>query len=61
MAVEKARHQYLILDPAQKEKIILAYVDLAATKAVPRRSGPAAAADQPHQQTPNKTVPPPKK
>jgi purine nucleosidase len=61
VAAEKGKHQYLILDPTQKEKIILAYVDLAATKYVPRRRGPAAAADQPDQQAPNKTVPPPKK
>jgi hypothetical protein len=49
------------LDPAQKEKIILAYVELAITKPVPRRFGKAAAADDQEQQPPPKTVPPPKK
>lgn len=58
---EKGNHQYLILDPAQKEKIILAYVELAITKPVPRRFGKAAAADDQEQQPPPKTVPPPKK
>ena len=38
-AAEKGNHQYLIVDPAQKEKIVLAYADLAtATKTVPRDS-----------------------
>jgi hypothetical protein len=59
---EKGSHQYLIVDPAQKEKIILSYIELATAKAVPRRFGRgAAAADQPEQQPPPKTVPPIKK
>jgi purine nucleosidase len=61
-AAEKGTHQYLIVDAAQKEKIVLAYSDLAATKAVPRRFGRgAAAADQQDQQAQPKTVPPVKK
>jgi hypothetical protein len=63
-AAEKGNHQYLIVDPAQKEKIVLAYADLATAKAVPRRfgKGAAAVADQPDEQTPPpKTVPPVKK
>ena len=42
------RHQYLIPDPSQKEKILAAYVELASTKQVarPQRFRPPAAADQ---------------
>jgi hypothetical protein len=58
----KGNHQYLIADPAQKDKILLEYVELATTKYVPRRFGkPVAAADDPEQQPPPKTVPPTKK
>lgn len=32
------RHKYLIADPAQKERVLQAYVELASTKPVPRRS-----------------------
>jgi hypothetical protein len=62
LPTEKGNHQYLIADPAQKDKIIQAYVELATTKFVPRRFGKAAAAaDDQEQQQPPKTVPPPKK
>jgi hypothetical protein len=57
---EKGNHQYLMMDPAQKEKIVLAYVDLATTKYVPRQRFGKAAADQ-QQQTPPGITPPPKK
>jgi hypothetical protein len=62
VANEKGNHQYLMVDPAQKEKIIQAYVELATTKPVPRRFGKAAAAaDDQEQEPPPKTVPPAKK
>jgi len=51
-ASEKGKHQYLVADPAQKEKILAAYVELASAKPVPRRMRPPDAADaaQPPQQ-----------
>jgi inosine-uridine nucleoside N-ribohydrolase len=57
-ASEKGNHRYLIVDPEQKEKITLAYVDLASAKPEgPRRfRGPQAPEDQPA-----KPVTPPKK
>jgi hypothetical protein len=58
---EKGNHQYLMVDAAQKEKVTLAYVELATTKFVPRRFGKAAAADVEDPQAPPKTVPPTKK
>jgi hypothetical protein len=42
-ASEKGKHQYLILDPAQKEKIIKTYVELASAKPVPPRRRPVEA------------------
>lgn len=57
------KHQYLIFDPAQKDKILTAYVDLASAKPVVRqrfrpadKAAAAAAADDPA----NKVVVPPK-
>jgi inosine-uridine nucleoside N-ribohydrolase len=53
-ASEKGNHQYLIADPAQKDKIMLAYIELASAKPEPvRRFRPPNA-----QQDPNKTAPP---
>ena len=37
VASEKGRHQYLVVDPAQKEKIIATYVELASAKPTPPR------------------------
>jgi hypothetical protein len=53
-AAEKGNHQYLVADPAQKEKIILAYIELATAKPVPRggRRGPVAADQQQQQEQP---------
>jgi hypothetical protein len=42
-ASDKGRHQYLVFDPSQKEKILAAYVELASAKPAPRRRPPAAA------------------
>jgi hypothetical protein len=54
-AAEKGAHQNLVVDPAQKEKIVKAYVELASAKPVIRRGrGPAV------QETPP-PPPPPKK
>jgi hypothetical protein len=40
-AAEGGSHQYLVLDPAQKDKILSAYVELASAKPeVRRRFGP---------------------
>jgi len=52
IASDKGRHQYLVADPEQKEKILAAYVELASAKPVPRRRPSDAAADaaQPPQQ-----------
>jgi inosine-uridine nucleoside N-ribohydrolase len=36
-ASEKGRHQYLVVDPAQKEKVLAAYVELASAKPAPPR------------------------
>jgi purine nucleosidase len=36
-AAEKGNHRYLIVDPAQKEKITLAYIELASAKPEPPR------------------------
>jgi hypothetical protein len=45
---EKGPHQYLIFDPAQKEKILQAYVELASAKpTAPRRFRPAAVVQDP--------------
>jgi inosine-uridine nucleoside N-ribohydrolase len=47
-AAEKGTHQYLVVDPAQKDKIMLAYIDLASAKPEVRRGrGPAAVQDTP--------------
>jgi hypothetical protein len=55
-ASEKGNHRYLIVDPAQKEKITLAYVELASAKPqAPRRFGP------PVVPPPDVTTPPLKK
>jgi inosine-uridine nucleoside N-ribohydrolase len=45
-ASEQGNHQYLIVDPAQKEKITLAYVELASAKPEPSRRFRPPAADQ---------------
>lgn len=59
-AAEKGNHQYLIVDPAQKDKIMLAYIELASAKPeAPRRFRPPAA-DQPPPPPPGKTAGPPK-
>ncbi len=34
---DQGKHRYLIVDPAQKEKVLTAYVELASTKPVPPR------------------------
>jgi hypothetical protein len=45
-ASASGKHTYLIADPAQKEKVVQAFVDLASAKPVfPQRFRPAAAAD----------------
>jgi inosine-uridine nucleoside N-ribohydrolase len=36
-ASDKGRHRYLILDPAQKERIIRTYTEIASAKPVPRK------------------------
>jgi inosine-uridine nucleoside N-ribohydrolase len=64
-ASDKGKHKYLIADPAQKEKILKTYVELASAKPVPpRRFKPAAAADAEQQDKPKQptpaTPPPPK-
>lgn len=62
-ASEKGNHQYLIVDPdpAKKEKITLAYVELASAKPDARRGrGGFQQQDQPPA-TPPKTAPPPPK
>jgi hypothetical protein len=47
-AAEKGTHQYLIADPAQRDKIMLAYIDLASAKPEIRRGrGPAVVQDTP--------------
>jgi inosine-uridine nucleoside N-ribohydrolase len=48
-ASEKGNHQYLIVDPAQKERITLAYIELASAKPSPaqRFRPPAAQKDTP--------------
>ena len=47
-AADKGTHQYLIADPTQKDKIMLAYIDLASAKPEARRGrGPAAVQDTP--------------
>jgi inosine-uridine nucleoside N-ribohydrolase len=49
------KHQYLILDPAQKERIISTFVEISSAKPVPRqRFRP------PQQQQQEKKIPPPK-
>jgi hypothetical protein len=47
-AAEKGTHQYLVVDPEQKDKILLAYIDLASAKpeAGRRGRGPAAVQDK---------------
>ena len=32
------RHRYLVMDPAQKEKVVQAYVELASAKPAPRQT-----------------------
>jgi len=47
------KHQYLISDPAQKEKILKTYVEITSAKPVPpRRFKPADAADEKPKETP---------
>lgn len=47
-ASDKGKHQYLIYDPAQKERILRTYVELASAKpAPPRRFRPPDAVDMP--------------
>jgi len=57
-AEEQGNHQYLMVDPSQKEKITLAYVELASAKPEPPRRFRPPAADQ---KQPPAAVPPPKK
>jgi purine nucleosidase len=57
-AAEQGTHQYLIVDPAQKEKITLAYVELASAKPEPPRRFRPPAADQ---KDPPAAAPPAKK
>ncbi len=54
LASDKGKHQYLILDPAQKDRILKTYVELTSAKPVPPRRRPDAAVDaqQPDQQKP---------
>jgi hypothetical protein len=46
-ASDNGKHQYLVIDPEQKEKVLHAYVELASAKPVPPRRfrDPAVAAD----------------
>jgi inosine-uridine nucleoside N-ribohydrolase len=46
-AVEKGTHQTVLLDPAQKEKILKAYVELASAKPAVARRGRGPAVDTP--------------
>jgi hypothetical protein len=57
-AAEKGPHQYLIADPAQKDKIVLAYIELAASKPVPRAGRRGAPPDQQQQQQNQPQQPP---
>jgi hypothetical protein len=53
------RHRYLISDPAQKERIVKTYTELAAIKPVPRRFGrPPQQQQQQQQQQPVPVQPP---
>jgi inosine-uridine nucleoside N-ribohydrolase len=55
------KHQYLIFDPAQKEKVLKAYVELASAKPVPpRRFHAADAADAKQEEEKAKPTPPTK-
>ena len=58
-ASEKGNHQYLMVDPAQKEKMLAAYVELASAKPAPRRRFPPpdAAADAAGKAKPDKNKP----
>jgi hypothetical protein len=49
---DKGKHQYLIVDPEKKEKVLQAYVELASAKPVPPRRfrDPAVEADQKQQE-----------
>jgi hypothetical protein len=59
-ASEKGNHQYLIVDPAQKDKIMLAYIDLASAKPVAQqRFRPPVANDTDKPPATDKPVPPP--
>jgi inosine-uridine nucleoside N-ribohydrolase len=53
----EGRHRYLILDPAQKERIIQTFVELASAKPVPKQPRRRPQQDQ---QQPQKPVEPPK-
>ena len=59
-ASEKGSHQYLVVDPAQKGKVILAYMELASAKPVaPQRfRGPQQQQAEPPKDTPAKAAPP---
>ncbi len=58
-ASAKGKDRYLILDPAQKDKIVKTYVELASAKPVPpRRFKPADAVDEPAKDKPKETPPP---
>jgi inosine-uridine nucleoside N-ribohydrolase len=59
---DKGNHRYLIFDPAQKEKILTAYVDLASAKPEERRRfRPPVMDDTPPANTPPANTPPVKK
>ncbi len=55
------KHQYLIFDPAQKDKILKTYVELASAKpAPPKRFKADAAVDEKPEEKPKQETPPPK-
>jgi hypothetical protein len=58
----EGRHRYLIVDPAQHERVIAAYTELASAKPVPRqpRFRPGQKQQQQQQQQPEKETPPAK-
>jgi inosine-uridine nucleoside N-ribohydrolase len=60
-AADGGKHQYLIVDPAQKDKVLHTYVELAGAKpAPPRRFRPDAAQDEKKAEAAEKPAAPPK-
>ena len=57
-ASEKGNHQYLIVDPAQRDKIMLAYIDLASAKPVAQQRFRPPDAKQDDKPPADKTAPP---